>query len=158
MGIISKRRHGPLDIDKPSPGISCMIQVWVKLSLFRFECIHPRSSTSRKSSLKPASKIQRLWHEPRCRALSRQRYSISSSTIYTMNRMRSNRAASSTDHGFRGHENTFSLMSDSTSEKTPSNGGRRPFRILPTLPLTTRAVSAFTVLQRLLLQIRTWVV
>ena len=80
-----------------------------------------------------------------CRPLSRQRWLTSSLTIYATNVPHSERVASSPNHGFRERENTFSVMSNSSPQNFTSNTGRRPFRTLPTLPLTTRAVSPFVV-------------
>ena len=96
------------------------------------------------ASAEPAP-TQRLWCEPRCRAPSRKRYLTSSSTISTMNRLLSKRAASSPNHGFIAHENTFSLASNFVSKNPTSNFGRGPFQILPTLPLITLATSPFSV-------------
>ena len=90
--------------------------------------------------------------EPQCRPSSRQRSSTSSSTICTMNPPRSGNVASFPSHGFRGPEYTSSTASSSICADPPSNRGCKPSRILPAPPPTTRAVSAFPVSKRSLLQ------
>ena len=97
-------------------------------------------------------------HPVRCRAPSRKRYSTSSSTTSTMNQLPSKRAALSPNHRFHAHENTFSLASSSTPKNPMSNCGRRPFRILPTLPLIILATPPFSVSRPSLPRIRMWVV
>jgi len=98
------------------------------------------------------------WSEPRCLALSRQRFSISSSTICVTNRPRSKRAASSPSHGYHEHEITSLLVSRSTPRNSTWNCGRKPFRILPTLPPTTHANSPFTAFRSSTSQGRMWAV
>jgi hypothetical protein len=93
--------------------------------------------------IRPAAgdSVQQLWLKPRCRPPSHQRSSTSSSINYATTRRRSKHAASSPNPGFIGRENTSSLALNSTPRAPTSDCGRRRFRILPTLPLTTRAVS-----------------
>ena len=111
----------------------------------------------------PERLLLRLWWEPRsCGASFRQRYSISSSTTYTTIRPHSKYVASSTNHGSHVHGGTFSLVSSSDTsnpfQHPMSNCGRRPSRILPTLPHTTRLVSLFVAFQPSPLRIQMWVV
>jgi len=67
---------------------------------------------------------------------------------HLMNQLRSKSVALSPNRGFRVPENTFSLMSVSTQMASdPLPRGRRFFRIPPTLPLVTRALSPSVVLR-----------
>jgi len=106
----------------------------------------------RGSSRRPASNW--FLFEPRCLAPSHQKYSTSSSTISTTNRQRSKPAALSPSPGSRERESTSLLASSSTTENPLSNCGRGPFRILPTLPLTTLAVSSFSRSHSVLMSMR----
>jgi hypothetical protein len=66
--------------------------------------------------------------------------------------------ASSRNHGFIRHEDTSSLVSNSTPRNPTSHCRRRRFRILPTLPLTTHPPSPFVTFRSPSLQIRMRVV
>jgi hypothetical protein len=83
------------------------------------------------------------WHKPRWRPPSRQRSSTSSPTTYATSMRRSKCVVSSPNRGFIARESTSSLVSHSTPRNPTSTCGRRRFRMLPPLPLTTRAVSPF---------------
>ena len=69
---------------------------------------------------------------------SHQKSPTSSPTSSTMNHKRSDNVVLFPNHGFRAHENSFSVRYGSTVPLTSTSGGRL-FRILPTHPVTTPA-------------------
>ena len=93
-------------------------------------------------------------HYAQCCPPSHPKSLTSSSTTCTTSRLRSERVASSLNHGFRVLDDTFSLRSCSTPFEAPSRHGWSTFRTLPTLRPTTRAPSFLSILIQSLLRLQ----
>jgi len=100
--------------------------------------------------LRLAPKSRQSRSRARCRPPSHQRDSTTSLTNCMTNQPRSRPAASFPYHVFREHEDTPSPTSNSMPGNPTLKRGRRLFRILPPLPLTTRVPSSLTRPQSLL--------